>query len=129
MECNNKLCKYNDDYYRDNCSNTLHAELASQCMKNNFNHYDPADLAQPGASAQHISSVMHSNATRWIKVSEMFPELGVPVLMRVTCGSRFNVEEGKYKGGSEWANCWCSIRNENLYPVTHWMPLPDAPEV
>ena len=58
MKCGNKLCKYNDDYYRDNCRNTEHAELASQCMKNNFNHYEPADLPEAGASAERISSVV-----------------------------------------------------------------------
>ena len=79
--------------------------------------------------SEHIAPVMHSNATGWISVNDKLPELGVPVLMRVTCGSHYNVEEGHYKGGSEWVNCWCSIRTENLYPVTHWMPLPDAPEV
>lgn len=88
------------------------------------------DLPEAGASVERISSVVRSNATTgWIKVSDRLPEIQVPVLMRVTCGFRFNVEEGYYKGGSEWVNCWCSIRNENLYPVTHWMPLPDAPEV
>lgn len=91
---------------------------------------NPADLPEAGASAERISSVVRSNATTgWISVQERLPEIKAPVLMRVTCGSRFNVEEGQYKGGSEWVNCWCSIRNENLYPVTHWMPLPDAPEV
>ena len=62
MKCSNKLCKYNDDHYRDNFRNTIHAELAIQCMKNGFNHYEPADLPEAGASAEHISSVMHSNA-------------------------------------------------------------------
>lgn len=49
MKCSNKLCKYNDDYYRDNCRNTIHAELAIQCMKNGFNHYEPADLPEADA--------------------------------------------------------------------------------
>ena len=93
MECNNKLCKYNDDYYRDNCSNTLHAELASQCMKNNFNHYDPADLAQPGASAERISSVVRSaNKTRLIKIAV---ELLTSVQLS-DCGEDYKFKMPKY---------------------------------
>ena len=65
---------------------------------------------------------------KWISVKTQMPEIGVPVLMRVTCGKWFNVEEGRYKGGNEWINCWFSIRNAELYPVTHWMPLPESPE-
>ena len=65
---------------------------------------------------------------KWINVKTQKPEIGLPVLMRVTCANYFNVEEGRYKGEDEWVNCWLSIRNPELYPVTHWMPLPESPE-
>lgn len=64
----------------------------------------------------------------WISVDENFPVIGENVLMRVTCGSYFNVEQGCYKGGDSWVNCWCDSRNSNLYPITHWQPLPEPPK-
>ena len=63
----------------------------------------------------------------WISVEDRLPDTKKDVLMRVTCGDYFNVEEGMYLGGSSWVNCWCQRRNENLYPVTHWQPLPEPP--
>lgn len=65
---------------------------------------------------------------KWISVEDRFPEEYEDVLMRVTCGSGFKVEQGYYKCGDSWVNCWFETRNKNLYPVTHWMPLPSPPE-
>lgn len=64
----------------------------------------------------------------WISVDDQKPELYENVLMRVTCGDSFKIEQGYYKGGDYWVNCWCSSRNKNLYPITHWQPLPEPPE-
>ena len=63
----------------------------------------------------------------WRDVREELPEIGVAVLIMVTCLSYHNIEQGTYKGGDEWVNCWFSIRDKESYPVTHWMPLPDPP--
>lgn len=63
----------------------------------------------------------------WISVKDKLPELRKDVLIRVTVGDKYNVEQGRYYG-SDWCNCWCATRNENLYPVTHWQPLPDEPK-
>mgnify|MGYP006921365312 CR=1 FL=1 len=64
----------------------------------------------------------------WISVKDKLPEIMEDVLIRVKCLSYYNVEQGCYKGNDEWINCWYSRRNKNLYPVSHWMPLPDSPK-
>lgn len=66
--------------------------------------------------------------SEWISVKDRLPEEREDVLIRVKCANYFNIEQGYYKGNNEWVNCWCSIRNEGLYPVTHWMPLPEPPK-
>lgn len=63
----------------------------------------------------------------WISVKDRLPEVNEPVLMRVTCCDYHNIEQGHYQGYGKWVNCWYSMRNEGLYPVTHWMPLPAPP--
>jgi hypothetical protein len=63
---------------------------------------------------------------RWIPVAERLPEAKVDVLAVVRC-----------KDGTSGVNQgWYSVLNEQWYigltgihaTVTHWMPLPDAPE-
>jgi len=66
--------------------------------------------------------------SEWIKCSTRLPEISEDVLMRVSCASYFNIEQGSYLGEGRWLNCWLSSRNENLYPVTHWQPLPSSPK-
>lgn len=66
--------------------------------------------------------------SEWISITDRLPEIGEDILIRVKCSSYYNVEQGLYKGNNEWINCWFSIRNENLYRVTHWMPLPEPPK-
>lgn len=63
----------------------------------------------------------------WISVEDQMPEIRKWVLLRVACSDYFNVEQGMYRGGDEWMNCWCATRNSELYPVSHWMPLPAPP--
>ncbi len=69
--------------------------------------------------------------SEWINVKDELPEIREAVLMRVllrlSSGDSFNVEEGYYKGNDEWVSCWCSSRNKDTYPVKHWMPLPKPP--
>ena len=66
---------------------------------------------------------------KWIKGKDSLPEIKEIMLIRVVCGDSFNVESGKYMGNDRWINCWFSSRIANTYPVTHWMPLPEPPEL
>lgn len=64
----------------------------------------------------------------WISVKEGLPEIGDECLILMEVGS--NIEKGEYKGDGDWLGNWFSMRGENHnYKVTHWMPLPEIPEV
>ena len=60
-------------------------------------------------------------ATDWISCSERMPELGVPVL--VIGGSTAWVDKAYDSDDG------VSFYEDNYGRVTHWMPLPDMPEV
>lgn len=61
---------------------------------------------------------------RWISVEERLPESGGSVLIYSPCGG---VAEGTY---SEHYKRWVQYRWSVFEPeVTHWMPLPEPPEV
>ncbi|ELY2556085.1 DUF551 domain-containing protein [Cronobacter sakazakii] len=66
----------------------------------------------------------------WIPCSERMPGVGEEVLMRISCNDHFNIESGKYKGDGLWLGCWFSTygKKGSPYQVTHWMPIPAAPE-
>ena len=65
---------------------------------------------------------------KWISVKDKLPGEKQWVLIRVACSDYFNVEQGMYRGDERWMNCWCANRHNDLYPVTHWMPLPESPQ-
>ena len=69
----------------------------------------------------------HSKQPQWISVKDKLPKEKQWVLIMVTCSDYFNVEQGMYRGDGRWMNCWCANRHNDLYPVTHWMPLPESP--
>lgn len=64
----------------------------------------------------------------WIKCSERMPEEGAPVLVVSRVGSA--VQNNVY----EWdGNTWCDFRADygeyGKEVFSHWMPLPQPPEV
>lgn len=71
---------------------------------------------------------------RWIPVTERLPENGVPVLINYIGNN-----DGKYHpdGTAAWTDYGCfwwdgSLKDcdtEVAVPITHWMPLPEPPEV
>jgi hypothetical protein len=67
---------------------------------------------------------LQEQVPRWIAVSERLPEPNEPVLIYTEMLGRHVAsvdEEG------EW---FCDYGGEWLFPdVTHWMPLPEPPEV
>lgn len=60
----------------------------------------------------------------WIKCSERMPPILIDV--RVTDGVR---EAVRYWDGDEW-DCWSAPASDSsMEGATHWMPLPEPPEV
>lgn len=88
----------------------------------------PADLPEAGASAERISSVVRSNATTgWIKVSERLPEINIPVLAIIP-DVYYPAYAFRANNADEYMVYYTSgVKRCNT--VTHWMPLPGAPEV
>ena len=78
-----------------------------------------------------IAAVSELMASRWIPVEERLPEEGVRVLVCNTYGGSlpnqgdtgYVVDNGVMEGEE-----WC-ITDDPFFHVTHWMPLPEPPEV
>jgi hypothetical protein len=85
------------------------------------------DLPEAEASAERISSVVRSNATTgWIKISERLPEEGIYVIaFEPHCVN--NPDKGI--GICEVDSDFTAKKSDGSFWITHWMPLPDAPEV
>lgn len=69
--------------------------------------------------------------SEWIKCSERLPEPGLRVLATdgSFVGEAYMSAAGNwYRYGTPWAVAWKDWSKDNT-TVTHWMPLPDAPEV
>lgn len=83
------------------------------------------------AKEKYAAAVWNTRASGWIPCSERMPEDDEEVLFafiypwdkktRVTLGRR----RTKKSGESWWANSYCHFSD---YDVTHWMPLPEAPQ-
>ena len=71
------------------------------------------------------------NPPRWVPVSERLPEEGVRVLVcNIYGGSLPNQGDTGYvvDNGVMEGEEWC-ISDDPFFHVTHWMPLPEPPEV
>ena len=70
------------------------------------------------------SKVVESDQFKWISVKDRLPEANVLVLCR------WDDFEGSYYGFARYQQhgSWY-VANEGMPKVTHWMPLPEPPEV
>ncbi|ELY2791094.1 DUF551 domain-containing protein [Cronobacter sakazakii] len=86
--------------------------------------------AETDTTSQQFESLAGKAVGGWIPCGERMPEIGEEVLMRISCNDHFNIESGKYKGDGLWLGCWFSTygKKGSPYQVTHWMPIPAAPE-
>ena len=92
---------------------------------------EAADLIE--AQAKEIEK-LRGQVPRWIPVEERLPENGVPVLINYIAS-----DDGKYHpdGTAVWTDYGCfwwegsleDCDTEVAVPITHWMPLPEPPEV
>lgn len=62
--------------------------------------------------------------SEWIGVEERLPEEGVLVLIHRT-GERLSVDY--LIDLSPEPSIWACLRHDEMYKVTHWMPLPESP--
>jgi methenyltetrahydromethanopterin cyclohydrolase len=77
--------------------------------------------------SERLTSVVRSNATTgWIKISERLPEEGIYVIaFEPHCVN--NPDKGI--GICEVDSDFTAKKSDGSFWITHWMPLPDAPEV
>lgn len=85
------------------------------------------------AQAKEIEK-LRGQVPHWIPVEERLPENGVPALINY-----IGNDDGKYHpdGTAAWTDHGCfwwegsleDCDTEVAVPITHWMPLPEPPEV
>ena len=103
------------------------AEFLQKVNRDSSTHNSFAETMSQAADA--IEELRDRNVGKWIPVTERLPDnVDEEVLV---C----NIEYGKsglgfvtvaIYDGSDWLECW--ERKTYLTAVTHWMPLPSAPE-
>ena len=96
----------------------------------------PDNLVARDKARQEISDYIAEleAAQRWIPVSERLPELGSPILFYDSILERINKGTCTAKNGDNTNLHW--LTDDDLFYfgdrseyVTHWMPLPNPPEV
>lgn len=117
------------------CSGDHSCELCNHCDNGNFMCIDnlaadAADVLQEYVDrcARYAEEAMELREKRqWIPVAERLPAEGMRVLAAsegVFTGEAYFSCEGVWM--HSYGVVWVSLVDR---PVTHWMPLPDAPEV
>ena len=66
-------------------------------------------------------------AQRWIPVSERLPQIGVRVLFYNNFIT--NIHKGWFSGDEWTSDIGIFYNGDKLKRITHWMPLPEPPEV
>lgn len=82
--------------------------------------YDAAHVGPPGGARKLIEEAPAVPMPEWISVQEKLPENNGKVLA-FTLSGKYAV--ARY---DQRRQCWIAAGN---LTVTHWMPLPDVPEV
>lgn len=92
----------------------------------------------PKVSADLIERLNAENAAlrekvpQWISVEDRLPEPGVPVLVNYIGTDGLPYADGVV-AWTDWGALWwegslADSESEVTVPITHWMPLPEAPE-
>ena len=78
------------------------------------------NIAMPGAREMHKMAISALQAWEWISVDDRLPDESYPVLCVTSAGGMMIARYG-HKYGS-----W---HVSGSIDITHWMPLPEPPEV
>ena len=65
---------------------------------------------------------------KWISVEERLPEEGKSVLVCICSDGKCDITRGWYCKNQGFC-CWDDAAMESTDFITHWMPLPEPPEV
>ena len=89
----------------------------------------PDNLVARDKARQEISDYIAEleAAQRWIPVSERLPQIGVRVLFYNNFIT--NIHKGWFSGDEWTSDIGIFYNGDKLKRITHWMPLPEPPEV
>lgn len=78
------------------------------------------------------NAVLREKVPQWISVEDKLPEPGVPVLVNYIGTDELPHADGVV-AWTDWGALWwegslADSEDEVAVPITHWMPLPEAPE-
>ena len=78
------------------------------------------------------NAAMREKVPQWISVEDRLPELGVPVLVNYIGTDELPSADGVVVwtdwGALWWEGSLADSESEVTVPITHWMPLPEAPK-
>ena len=79
------------------------------------------------------NAALREKVPQWISVEDRLPEPGVPVLVNYIGTDELPHADGVV-AWTDWGALWwegslADSEDEVTVPITHWMPLPGAPEV
>ena len=78
------------------------------------------------------NAALREKVPQWISVEDRLPEPGVPVLVNYIGTDELTYADGVV-AWTDWGALWwegslADSEDEVTVPITHWMPLPEAPE-
>ena len=95
---------------------------------------EPNGCNRPGGTCKMFDVVMdaaeaieqlRAQMPRWISVKERLPEDGQKIIATFRNEGGLIVDQARYSNGEFDFASWAYVWGDN---VTHWMPLPQAPE-
>lgn len=78
------------------------------------------------------NAALREKVQQWVSVEDRLPEPGVPVLVNYIGTDELPHADGVV-AWTDWGALWwegslADSEDEVAVPITHWMPLPEAPE-
>ena len=103
-------------------------ETRMTLLHSNTNDLVEELLMWRGRTAELLDRIAELEAAqRWIPVSERLPQIGVRVLFYNNFIT--NIHKGWFSGDEWTSDIGIFYNGDKLKRITHWMPLPEPPEV
>ena len=105
-------------------------EKASAGKAPNGFAFSPTDAAANMKAAVHFIGSFGQQLPLWVPVEDRLPDKGVDVLVASPCPNSNvpNIDIASWGSEGEQEPVWRDSDCGRIYP-THWMPLPEPPEV
>ena len=106
-------------------------EKASAGKAPNGFAFSPTDAAANMKAAVHFIGSFGQQIPQWIPVEEQWPTHGSDVLVAYKAGDYVLIGVGEFDGTTvnDWGVTVPYFKGIHGFGVTHWMPLPEPPEV